>query len=79
MENTTPKYEFIKEVKSTADGDEEYYFTDRNGCYVLGSLSYTKQEAWSFYIRLCNGEIKEAVTKTVMHSSDRFPIEIPEA
>jgi len=69
MENNKPMYAFCQEVKATANGEDRYYFTERNGEYVVGSLSYDKQKAWEFYVCLSN-EGEKDIVKTILHTSD---------
>ena len=68
MEQATTKFEFIQEVKSSITGEDIFYYTLKDKVFVQGSLSYNKEEAHRYFLKLSSGDVKDTVSKTVIES-----------
>lgn len=68
MEQATTKFEFIQEVKSSITGEDVFYYTLKDKVFVQGSLSYNKEEAYKYFLKLSSGNVKDTVSKTVIES-----------
>ena len=68
MEQATTKFEFIQEVKSSITGEDVFYYTLKDKVFVQGSLSYNKEEAHRYFLKLSSGDVRDTVSKIVIES-----------
>lgn len=68
MEQATTKFEFIQEVKSNITGEDVFYYTLKDKVFVQGSLSYDKEKAHKYFLKLSSGDVKDTISKTIIES-----------
>ncbi len=68
MEQATTKFEFIQEVKSSITGEDVFYYTLKDKVFVQGSLSYIKEDAYKYFLKLSSGDVKDTTSKIVIES-----------
>jgi hypothetical protein len=55
-------YKFIKEIVEMAGGSEIQYYTEKDGRFVIGSVSLDFEKAEQFYRKLKNGLVQSIKT-----------------